>query len=386
MAFNIAIGPRERKSPFYDCTVEDGVTHFTVYNHMYMPVSYGDPEAEYRRLIQGVAMWDVAAERQVEITGPDAERLIRYLTPRDLKDLPIGKGYYVPICDHQGNLINDPVLLRIEDQRFWLSIADADVLLWVRGVAFEGGFDVTTCEPDVSPLAVQGPKARDVIISLFGEWITELKNFWFRETELDGVPVVLQRSGWSKQGGYELYLCDSERGTELWNKVKAAGQPFGIGPGAPNYIERLESSLLSIGADTLWDSDPFEAGLDKMLDLDRDDDFIGKAALEKADKRSRTFGMRVRGGIAERGRTISIGDDIVGRVCSSTWSPYQECGVALVRMDDPEMGPSTEVKVTGTDGKTYSAKLCSLPMYDPEGAIVRGKNTTIPKSPEPWTG
>ena len=132
MAFHIAIGPRERKSPFYDCTVEDGVTHFTVYNHMYMPVSYGDPEAEYRRLIQGVAMWDVAAERQVEITGPDAERLIRYLTPRDLKDLPIGQGYYVPICDHDGNLINDPVLLRIEEQRFWLSIADTDVLLGPR--------------------------------------------------------------------------------------------------------------------------------------------------------------------------------------------------------------------------------------------------------------
>ena len=370
MAFNIAIGPRERKSPFYDCTVEDGVTHFTVYNHMYMPVSYGDPEAEYRRLIQGVTMWDVAAERQVEITGPDAERLIRYLTPRDLKDLPIGKGYYVPICDHQGNLINDPVLLRIEDQRFWLSIADTDVLLWVRGVAFEGGFDVTTCEPDVSPLAVQGPKARDVIISLFGEWITELKNFWFRETELDGVPVVLQRSGWSKQGGYELYLCDSERGTELWNKVKAAGQPFGIGPGAPNYIERLESSLLSIGADTLWDSDPFEAGLDKMLDLDRDDDFIGKAALRtlaKLGSRRKLVAVVFDGDPVEPNEhpwPIFIDGNRVGSIRSAGYSPRRKSniGFALVDRAYRDEGKIFEVR---NGQHSYSGEIVTFPIVAP---------------------
>ena len=370
MAFNIAIGPRERKSPFYDCTVEDGVTHFTVYNHMYMPVSYGDPEAEYRRLIQGVTMWDVSAERQVEITGPDAERLVRYLTPRDLKDLPIGKGYYVPICDHDGNLINDPVLLRLEDQRFWLSIADTDVLLWVRGVAFEGGFDVETCEPDVSPLAVQGPKARDVIISLFGEWVTELKNFWFRETELDGIPLVLQRSGWSKQGGYELYLRDSERGTELWNKVKAAGQPFGIGPGAPNYIERLESSLLSIGADTLWDSDPFEAGLDKMLDLDRDDDFIGKAALRalaKSGSRRKLVAVIFDGDPIEPNEhpwPILIDGTRVGSVRSAGYSPRRKSnvGFALVDRVHCDQGNMFEVR---NGQHSFSGEVVTFPIVEP---------------------
>jgi aminomethyltransferase len=370
MAFNIAIGPRERKSPFYDCTVEDGVTHFTVYNHMYMPVSYGDPEAEYRRLIQGVTMWDVGAERQVEITGPDAERLVRYLTPRDLKDLPIGKGYYVPICDHDGNLINDPVLLRLEDQRFWLSIADTDVLLWVRGVAFEGGFDVETCEPDVSPLAVQGRKARDVIIFLFGEWVTELKNFWFRETELDGIPLVLQRSGWSKQGGYELYLRDSERGTELWNKVKAAGQPFGIGPGAPNYIERLESSLLSIGADTLWDSDPFEAGLDKMLDLDRDDDFIGKAALRalaKSGSRRKLVAVIFDGDPIEPNEhpwPILIDGTRVGSVRSAGYSPRRKSnvGFALVDRAHRDEGNMFEVR---NGQHSFSGEIVTFPIVEP---------------------
>ncbi len=370
MGFNIAIGPRVRKSPFFDCTVEEGVTHFTVYNHMYMPVSFGDAEAEYRRLIQGVSMWDVGAERQVEITGPDAERLVRYLTPRDLKDLPIGKGRYVPICDHHGNLINDPVLLRLEDQRFWLSIADTDLLLWVRGVIGEGGFDVETCEPDVSPLAVQGPKARDVITSMFGEWITELKSFWFRETELDGIPLVLQRSGWSKQGGYELYIQDNEHGTELWNKVKTAGQPYGIGPGAPNYVERLESSLLSIGADTLWDSDPFEAGLDKLLDLDREDDFIGKAALRtlaKSGSRRKLVAIIFDGDPIEPNEhpwPMFINGSRIGSVRSACYSPRRKSniGFALVDRSHRDEGVSFEVR---NGQHTFSGEIVRFPLVQP---------------------
>lgn len=149
----------------------------------------------------------------------------------------------------------------------------------------------------------------------------------------------------------------------------------------------LQTSLGFSAGQTEFDSTttPFDAGLGRFVQMDRPD-FIGKAALEKVDKRSRTFGMRVRQGIAERGRTITIGGDIVGRVCSSAWSPYQECGVALVRMDDPDMGPGTEVIVTGTDGTTYSAQICSLPMYDAEGAIVRGITNEPPVGPEPWEG
>ena len=370
MAFNLAIGPRERKSPYYDCTVEAGVTHFTVYNHMYMPVSYGDAEAEYHRLIEGVCIWDVAAERQVEITGPDAERFVRYLTPRDLKDCPIGMGRYVPICDHAGNLINDPVLLRLEEQKFWLSIADTDVLLWVRGVAGEAGFDVETCEPDVSPLAIQGPKARDLVVDLFGEWVKDLKHFWFREAELDGIPLVVQRSGWSKQGGFELYLRDEDRGPELWNKVMAAGAPYDIGPGAPNYVERLESSLLSIGADTLWDSDPFEAGLDKMLDLDRDDDFIGKTALREL---ARSGSRRKLVAVIFDGDPIQpnehpwpmyVDGERVGSVRAACYSPRRmsNIGFALVNRDHREPGTTFEVRHGQTN---YSGEVVTFPLVEP---------------------
>ena len=265
--------------PFFDSTVADGVTHFTIYNHMFMPTSYGDPDAEYRRLLEKVAMWDVAVQRQVQISGDDAERLVRYLIPRDLKDCPVGRGMYVPLCDHYGRLINDPILLRLAKDKFWLSIADSDVLLWVQAVAAEGDFDVSVEEPDVSPLAIQGPNAEAVAVDLLGEWVRELKYFQFRETTLDNIPLIAGRSGWSKQGGFEIYLRDGSRGAELWDRVKEIGAPYEIGPGAPNQIERLESGLLSYGADNLPDSDPFEVGLGRLISLDRTDNFIGKTAL-----------------------------------------------------------------------------------------------------------
>lgn len=284
MAFHINIGPNIRKSPFFEATVAEGVQSFSVYNHMYIPGNFGDPEAEYWRLVQGVAMWDVGAQRQVEISGTDAERLVSYLTTRDISGTRVGQGRYVPICNHEGMLINDPVLLKLADSRYWLSIADSDIALWAEAAARERGLDARVFEPDVSPLAIQGPKARDLARDLFGDWVLDLKYFWFRETELNGIPLVLARSGWSKQGGYELYLTDGARGTELWEAVKQAGQAYGIGPGAPNDLERLESGLLSYGADARYQdypANPFELGLDKLVHLDRADDFIGRAALRR---------------------------------------------------------------------------------------------------------
>ena len=283
MGFTIGIGPNNRKSCYFDATVADGVKSFSVYNHMFIPAHFGDPAAEYDRLMNGVAMWDVAAQRQVEITGPNAADLIQYLTTRDMRTTKIGQGRYVPLCDHAGNLINDPVLLKLEENRFWLSIADSDIALWASAIAVERGLDAQVFEPDVSPLAVQGPKAEAVIASLFGDWVRDLTYFGFKQTDLDGIPLVLARSGWSKQGGFELYLQDSKRGRDLWAKVKAAGRTHGIGPGAPNDLERLESGLVSYGADgrlQVNPCNPFEIGLGNLVDFDKDD-FVGKAALQK---------------------------------------------------------------------------------------------------------
>ncbi|WP_339854964.1 glycine cleavage T C-terminal barrel domain-containing protein [Roseovarius nubinhibens] len=282
MVFQIGIGPNNRKSVYFDATVADGVACFSVYNHMFIPAHFGDPQAEYAALMTGVAMWDVAAQRQVEIAGPDAARLIQYLTTRDMRGTKVGQGRYVPICNHAGRLINDPVLLKLGDARFWLSIADSDIELWASAIAAERGFDVEVHEPDVSPLAIQGPKAERVVADLFGDWVRELKYFGFRQTELRGIPLVLARSGWSKQGGFELYLQDGTRGAELWQMVKAAGAPYGIRPGAPNDLERIESGLVSYGADgrlQVNPCNPFEIGLGALVDFDKPEDFVGREAL-----------------------------------------------------------------------------------------------------------
>lgn len=282
MSFMLSASPNLRTSPYYDATLCAGVRGFSVYNHMLIPSHFGDPDAEYQRLIDGVAQWDVAAQRQVELTGTDAEALLQYLTPRSLKKLKAGQGRYVPLCNHQGHVINDPVLLKLDDQRFWLSIADSDIGLWAEGIARERGLDVTIAEADASPLAIQGPKAEAVAVALFGDEVKALGYFAFFQTTLDGIPLLVARSGWSKQGGFELYLMDSSRGTELWERVAEAGLAFGIGPGAPNDVERLESGLASYGADfrhNTLPATPFELGMDRLVNLEAGHDFIGREAL-----------------------------------------------------------------------------------------------------------
>ncbi len=366
MAFTQSIGPRIRKSPYFEATVAAGVTHFTTYNHMYMPVAYGDAEAEYWRLVKGVALWDVGCERQVEIVGPDAAALVQYLSPRDLSRCKPGQGKYVPLCDHAGRLINDPVLLKLSEDRFWFSIADSDVLLWVRAVAAERGYNAEIREPDVSPLAVQGPKAEAVVSDLFGDWPRSLKYFWFRETELDGIPLVLARSGWSKQGGFELYLQDGTRGTELWNLVWEAGRPYDMGPGAPSYFERVESGLLSYGGDTDAETNPFEVNLGKYIDLDIEADYVGKAALREISRsgpKRRLVGLFLDGARIDSNKhfwNVTLEGQSVGKLTAVTYSPKLERIIALALIETPAAESGRELVVDATEGPRR-AKVTELP-------------------------
>lgn len=279
--FGITPSARLRPSPFYEATLKEGVKAFTTYNHMLMPTSYGHPEAEYRRLMTGVSQWDVAVERQVQLKGPDAGRLAQILAPRDLSKQKAGQGKYVPLCNHQGVLINDPICLKLADDLFWLSIADSNIWFWAAAIAAERGLDVEVSEPDVSPMAIQGPKGEDVTAAVCGDWVRDLKYFWFRETTINGIPVVVQRSGWSKQGGFEIYLRDGTKGTELWNIFREAGAPWSIGPGNPNWSERIESGLISYGGDTDGQTNPFEVRMGKYVDLTVPDDTIGIQALRR---------------------------------------------------------------------------------------------------------
>jgi glycine cleavage system aminomethyltransferase T len=279
--FSIFPSARLRPSPYFDATVAEDVKSFTTYNHMLMPTGYGHPEAEYWRIINGVSMWDVAVERQVQLKGRDAARLAQMLAPRDLSKCVEGQGKYVALCNHAGTLINDPILLKRAHDLFWLSIADSNILFWARAIAAERGLDVEITEPDVSPLAVQGPMAESVVASIFGDWVKGLKHFWFRETEIAGIPVAVARSGWSRQGGFEIYLMDGSKGGELWDIVKEAGKPWGIGPGNPNTHERIESGLLSWGGDTDDRTNPFEVRMERYVDLNVPDDTVGIQALRR---------------------------------------------------------------------------------------------------------
>jgi glycine cleavage system aminomethyltransferase T len=354
----LSMGARVRKSPFYDATVRHGATHFSTYNHMYMATSYGNPQGEYHRLTEGVSLWDVSCERQVEISGPDAAALTQYLCPRDLSNCVAGQGLYVPLCDHAGRIINDPVLLKLAEDRYWLSIADSDILLWVRAVCAEHGFNASVCEPDVAPLAIQGPKAEAVVTDLFGDWVSSLKYFWFKQTELDGIPLIVARSGWSKQGGFELYLMDGSRGVELWDKVWEAGQPYDIGPGTPNATERVESALLSFGTDNDSETNPFELGLGKFIDVDTDVDYIGKAALQRVaaeGPRRLLTGLILDGEepvvSVEHKCPVTVDDRTVGFISTSAYSPRlgKNIGIALLERSVVEQGNPVVAVIPGRD-------------------------------------
>lgn len=367
----IGIGSRRRKSPFYDATVAAGVESFTIYNAMYMPVGFGDPAAEYRRLTEGVALWDVGGERQVEIAGPDAFVLANYLSARDLNGMGVGRARYAPLCDYQGRLINDPVILRVDEDRFWLSLADSEVLLWARAIAGERSYDVEIFEPDVSPLAIQGPLAADLARDLFGaELVDSLGFFHHVPVQLDDVPITLCRSGWSKQGGFELFLTDGSKGTKLWDAVMAAGEPYGIGPGTPNHQERIESGLLSFGSDHDRDTDPIEAGLAAYTSLDGDHDFVGRAALEArsaSTQRRNIVNVRLTGEpiACEHPWPASIDGSPVGRVHNAVWSTKLDAWIGLAQLATPHDSPGTLFQVALPTGGSTTATV----HHEPFGTI-----------------
>lgn len=362
----IVAAGRLRKSPFYNSTIEEGAESLLTYNRMLIPRGYGDREAEYWRLLNGVSMWDVAAQRQVQLKGPDAARLAQILCTRDLSGQVVNQGKYVAICDHRGTLINDPIALKIDADCYWLSIGNSDIWFWARCVAGERGLDVEVSEPDVSPLAVQGPKAEDVVASIFGDWVGDLKYFWFGDAEIEDIPLKIARSGWSKQGGFELYLMDGTKGDRLWQIVREAGEPFDIGPGYPNPSERTESGLLNYGTDTDDETNPFEVRMGKFVDLDVDDGVIGIQALRqiKADGIKRhQLGIMLEG--SEENEDQSICLDIekdgakVGHMTHKAWSYRLErmIGYALISVD---FQPGEQVQVI-KDGASVEGKLAMLP-------------------------
>src|SRR5437773_11810330 len=313
-------GARLRRSPFFDSTLKAGCKAYTVYNHTFLPSYYDDPVNEYWHLLKHVALWDVAVERNVEISGPDGLDFMQLLTPRDMAKCRVGQGKYVLITDDAGGILNDPVLLCLEENRFWIALADSDILLWAKGVARGSGLDVTTSEPDASPLQVQGPKSKALMADLFGDKVTSLAYYFFTPADLDGIPVLVTRTGWTAEIGYELYLLDASRGPELWDAVLKAGKRYNIRPTGPSDIRRIEAGILNYGADMTIENNTYEVDLDRLVDLGKIDDFVGKAALQRikdTGPKRKLVGIEIHGKPIEFNMTkwpVRMGGKTVGRV------------------------------------------------------------------------
>ena len=378
---DFGFGTQIRKSPFFNGTVRWGATDFSVYNHMYIPRSFGDPEQNFWNLVNDAILCDVAVERQVEIAGPDAAAFVQLLTPRNLSQCAVGQCKYVLITNEAGGILNDPVLLRPEENRFWLSLADSDVLMWAQGVATHAGLDVTICEPDVSPLQLQGPKSGDIMAALFGEGIRDLKYYWLDHFELDGIPLVISRTGWSSELGYELYLLDGSQGEALWEKLMAVGEPMGLKPGHTSSIRRIEGGMLSYHADMDAHTNPFELGLDRLVDLEMPANFIGKAALKQVQQQGisrQQVGLELDGEPLPGPNTqfwpVAVNGEVIGKVTSAVYSPRLKKNIALamVTIGHSAVGTTCTVQLTG---ETRSGTIVPKPFYDPKKQITAGSTT-----------
>lgn len=373
---NFGFGTQIRKSPFFDATVRWGAQGFSVYNHMYIPRDFGNPVENFWNLVNDAILCDVAVERQVEITGPDAREFVQMMTPRDLSNLAVGQCKYVLITNAEGGILNDPILLRLAEQHYWLSLADSDILLWAQGLAVHSGLDVTVQEPDVSPLQLQGPKSGEIMRALFGESILDLRYYWLREMELDGIPLLVSRTGWSSELGYEIYLRDGARGDELWEKIMAAGAPLGLKPGHTSSIRRIEGGMLSYHADADAKTNPFELGMDRLVNLDMAADFVGKAALRRIRDegvRRQQVGLVLETDPLQGPNTtfwpISQGAQPVGQVTSAVYSPRlaQNIALAMVSVESAAIGSQLEVLMPCG---LVQATVVERPFFDPKKNIT----------------
>ena len=342
MSKGIIYTPRVRKSPFFEETIKSGATNFTTYNHMTMPVGYTTPEQEYHSLINDVTLWDVAAERQVEVVGEDAAKFVQYMTPRNLSTFKDGFCRYAFMTDENGGIINDPLILKFNDNKFWLSIADSDAILWCKGVALSGKFNVKISEPEACPLSLQGPRSKELIRKVTNDdpMIMGLKYYQFIETNLFGIDIIIARSGWSNQFGYEIYITREIDAPTLWNSLMDAGKEFRIVPSCPNQIDRIEAGMISHQGDTSLEENPLELNLPKFYDLDQEADFVGKEALLKIREegiKKQFTGFKISGKkIGYNMARIPLfnkNGEQQGFVTSTIYSPNFGCNIALGYID-----------------------------------------------------
>lgn len=366
---SLAVSRRQRSTPYTPRVEALGVSDYSIVNHTVLPKGFGRPvEEDYWHLRQHVQLWDVSCQRQVELRGKDAALLTQLMTPRDLRNAKAGQCFYAPLMDDDAHMLNDPVILKLKDDHFWLSIADSDVLLWAKGLALGYGLDVAICEPDVSPLAVQGPQSDNLMAAVFGEDIRRLGFFRFSYYDFKGHPLLIARSGYSKQGGFEIYLDDSALGLDLWDTVWDAGQSFQIAPGSPNLIERVEGGLLSYGNEFTRENNPLECAMDRYCSDDPELEFIGKKAL--AEIRREGPRRLIRGVFFDGEKTppcanawpLTADGQPAGQVTTAIWSPRFQRNIALGMLEKEFWSVGQVVSLHCGDGSTRTGTVTSLPM------------------------
>jgi dimethylsulfoniopropionate demethylase len=364
--YSIAKSRRIRSTPYTSRIEKQGVTAYTTYNHMLLPAAFGSLEDSYHHLKEHVQVWDVAGERQVEITGKDSARLIQLMTCRDLSKSKDGRCYYCPIIDDQAGIINDPVVLRLSHEKWWISIADSDVILFAKGLAIGHKFDVKIVEPNVDIMAVQGPKSFKLMEKIFGEKIKKLKFFSFDYFDFKGVKHLIAQSGWSKQGGYEIYVENTNSGLELYDYLFEIGKEFNVKPGCPNLIERIESALLSYGNDIDNNDNPLECGFDKFVNLDTDVFFLGKEKLKKIKYegiKRKLMGIKIEAKEINLSCSLDIKDQEdmkIGELRSACYSPHFGKVIGIAMLDKLFARNSQSVKID-VNNSTFNGKVCDLP-------------------------
>jgi len=380
----LAISNRLRSTPFTSRVQQQGVTAFTVYNHMLLPTEFGSMESDYWHLCEHVQVWDVGAERQVEINGPDAQKLVQWMTPRDVSQVVPGRCVYTPLADQHGFLINDPVALKLAEQHWWLSVADSDVLLWAKGLASAGNLNVDVSEPDVWPLAVQGPKAQALMSRVFGKSVEDIRFFRFQPMSFNGHVFNVARSGWSKQGGFEIYVDNAAMGTALYDALFDAGVDLQVRPGCPNLIERMESSLLSYGNDMTMQHTVLECGLDAFFDLDAKVDSLSIEALRKQKSLGldrKLFGLALSAPNGAKpvatdlvnGQVCNGAGEPIGRLGSQVWSPRYQHQLVTIMLESEyfaEQSGEQIVELQMKDGTIEKATILPLPFNFANAGIV----------------
>ena len=374
---DFGFGTQIRKSPFFDATVKWGAKDFSVYNHMYIPRDFGNPEQNFWNLINDAILCDVAVERQVQVIGPDASKFVQMMTPRDLSDMKVGQCKYVILVNQKGGVLNDPILLKVSDDKYWFSLADSDILFWAQGLAANTNYNVEITEPDVSPLQLQGPKSRDIMIKIFGNQIKELKYYWFKQFKFNNTDLIISRTGWSSELGYEIFLTDSKVGNDLYDHIMTIGEPMGLKPGHTSTIRRIEAGMLSYHADMTINTNPLELGMDKFIDLTDDFDFIGKNALIKIKNegiKRKQVGLYLDNDRIDGPNTrfwdLKCDNKIVGKITSAVYSPRLERNIALaiVEIDCANL----DQILTVNDGNSeFNAVVVNKPFYDPNKNLTK---------------